>query len=302
VVTRAKLPSVLRRVPLAAAVALGALVAASITAAVAPAIEVPAAVSVPADRAASPLADLLVSDSAWLALRSYGSIDAVQGFHHELDLGSCRRRVSPSCQHSNGFAPITAFAEIELRGPGARTLIQATGYDDNDVTFADDFRAIVSLTRSLGYRQVVWVTLRENVSYDSAGHVGYSEVYIRNNAALRELVASGQYPDVAIADWAGYSRDRPEWFSDDGIHMRRLGAYAAADYISRKMAFLEGRACPNGPRPGDPLPVPCPDPDVTGPVANIAALYPVGETSPDAQFSLEWSGHGRWPNPPWWAG
>ena len=31
----------------------------------------------------------------------------------------------------------------------------------------------------------------------------------------------------------------------DGIHVRESGPWAAADYLSRKLAFLDGRACPN---------------------------------------------------------
>jgi hypothetical protein len=85
-------------------------------------------------------------------------------------------------------------------------------------------------------------------------------VFERNNATLAELVASGAYPDVVIADWATYARDRTEWFAPDGIHLRTLGTYAASDYISRKMAHLDGRACPEPVRAGVPAGGPVPRP------------------------------------------
>ena len=43
------------------------------------------------------------------------------------------------------------------------------------------------------------------------------------------------------------------------------------------MAFLEGRACPMPTSPTATPQNPCPDPDVTGPIADIAALYTIGQ-------------------------
>jgi hypothetical protein len=262
----------------------------------------PATADAPAARLDTPAPTLLTSDSAWLAVKTYGAIDAVQGFEHELALASCRRRVATSCRNYDGSVPETSYEVVARHGSEFEVLVQAAGYDDNDRDFQSDVDRTIWLARELGYRRVVWVTLRENVSYDSTGHIGYSEVYERNNATLRDMLASGQYPELVIADWADYARDRPEWFSSDGIHMRPLGAYAAADYITRKMAALEGRACPNPPAPGAPIEDPCPDPDITGPVNDIPGLYPTDRVtdSPDYGLVLVWEGHGSWPDPPWW--
>jgi hypothetical protein len=262
----------------------------------------PATTDAPAARLDTPAPTLLTSDSAWLAVKTYGAIDAVQGFEHELALASCRRRVATSCRNYDGSVPETSYEVVARHGSEFEVLVQAAGYDDNDRDFQSDVDRTIWLARELGYRRVVWVTLRENVSYDSTGHIGYSEVYERNNATLRDMLASGQYPELVIADWADYARDRPEWFSSDGIHMRPLGAYAAADYITRKMAALEGRACPNPPAPGAPIEDPCPDPDITGAVNDIPGLYPTDRVtdSPDYGLVLVWEGHGSWPDPPWW--
>jgi len=243
---------------------------------------------------------LLISDSAWLGIKTYGAIDAMQGFEHTLDLASCRRRVTASCRNYDGHVPIPLYDEVEWREGTHDTLIVATGYNDSDHNFRDDVDAIVALTRANGYRRIVWVTLRSNVSYTSPDNAGYAKVFENNNAALAELVATGRYPEIVIADWATYAGDRPQWFAHDGIHLRSHGPWAAADYVSRKMAFLDGRGCPMPLRRGVAPEVPCPDPDVTGPVVNLLGIYPIGEPNPTTGFFMEWEGSGSWPDQPWW--
>ncbi len=259
-----------------------------------------ATVTQPAVRLESHDRALLVSDSAWLGIKTYGAVDSVQGFEHMLDLASCRRRVTTSCRNYNGFVPMPLLDEVEWRRGVYNTLIVATGYNDSDHDFRDDVEAIVGLTRANGYDRVVWLTLRSNVTYQSPGDAGFAEVFRRNNETLVELAESGDYPELIVADWATYARDRPEWFANDGIHLRRAGPFAAGDFVSRKMAFLDGRPCPVPDRVGEPVSDPCPDPDVTGAIADIDGLYPVGEPYPAAPFVLEWEGFSAWPGAPWW--
>lgn len=249
----------------------------------------------PPDRA------LLISDSAWLGIHFYGTVDAVQGFDHTLALASCRRRVVRSCTNYDGFVPATLLDVVVAEGDRYSTLIVATGYNDSDRAFADEFDTIVTTARALGYRRVVWLTLRTNgVTYESPDDYGFAAVFARNNATLSDLVASGAYPDVVIADWATYARDHTTWFADDGIHLRPPGNYAATDYISRKLAHLDGRACPE-PLSGGVVPQdPCPDPDTTGAQVDLASVYPVDRPAPRPAFQMEFVGHGSWPEPPWW--
>lgn len=244
---------------------------------------------------------LLVSDSAWLGMYLYGGgIDAVQGFEHTLALASCRRRVVTSCRNFDGYVPIPLLDELENHPDGFTTLIVATGYNDDDRAFAAEVDTIVTRARSLGYRRVVWLTLRSNVTYVSPDDAGFAEVFGNNNAALTAIVAAGTYPELVMADWASYARDQGGWFSSDGIHLRRTGGYAAADYISRKMAFLDGRPCPQ-PIAAAELPVdPCPDPDRRAPVVDLDSLYPLDEEQPVVPFLLNFEGSGSWPEPPWW--
>lgn len=260
----------------------------------------PAVVSSPAVRLSSHDRALLVSDSAWLGIKTYGAVDSVQGFEHMLDLASCRRRVVTSCRNYNGHVPIPLAEEVAWRKGSFNTLIVATGYNDSDQNFRADVDTIVGLTRRLGYERVLWLTLRENVSYRSPGNAGFAEVFARNNTTLRELAASGAYPELVVADWAIYSHDRPEWFARDGIHLRDAGPWAAGDYVSRKIASLDGRPCAMPLQPGAPVPDPCPDPDATGAIVDVYGVYPLDRPAPRDPFVLEWEGFSSWPGPPWW--
>lgn len=286
----------MRRRALLAVVVATALTAAGVAAA-------PGAVTVdePAVRLDPPDRALLVSDSAWLGIHFSGTVDAVQGFDHTLALASCRRRVVPSCRNYDGFVPVTLLELLRDVGDRYSTLIVATGYNDSDRGFAAEVDTIVATARSLSVRRVVWLTLRtEGVTYQSPGDLGFAAVFERNNATLRAIEASGRHPDLVVADWSGYARDVPDWFAPDGIHLRTVGTYAASDYVSRKIAHLDGRACPQpvaaGVAPADP----CPDPDVTGPVVDLASVYPLDRPAPRPAFAMEFVGHGSWPDPPWW--
>jgi len=264
------------------------------------AVDTAATVSEPAERVEQHDRALLISDSAWLGIKTYGAADSIQGFEHMLDLASCRRRVVTSCRNYDGHVPIPLLDEVAWRAGSYTTLIVATGYNDRDHNFRDDVDTIVGLARTNGYDRILWLTLRSNVSYESPGDAGYAAVFARNNATLAELAGSAAYPELVMGDWATYARDRPDWFASDGIHLRRAGPFAAGDYVSRKMAFLDGRACPQPTGPGAVPQDPCPDPDVTGAVVDVDAVYPVGEPAPAATFVLEWEGMSSWPEPPWW--
>jgi hypothetical protein len=243
---------------------------------------------------------LIVSDSASLGIKTYGAKDALRGVDHVMDLASCRRRVVESCRNYDGHVPITLLDEMNTHGRHFHTLFVATGYNDSDRNFLAEVDTIVRRARELGYERVVWMTLRSNVAYESNGDYGRAEVYRNVNAALRGLVAAGKYPELVIADWATYARDRSEWFASDGIHVRGAGPWAAADFFSRKLAFLDGRPCPMPAAPGAVPADPCPDPDAAAPTVDLHGIYPVGEPNPTAGFFMEWEGSSDWPATPWW--
>ncbi len=225
-----------------------------------------------------PYRAVVVGDSAISALRWVPRAEgAVVGFEHTLDLESCRRLWYRSCYGREGRLPPTVYEALDIHGPKYSTLVVATGYNDGSPGFGDSFTAVVGRARQLGYTRIVWWTLRSDVDYVSPGSISNHVTFAANNRTVVDLLATGAYPDVVLADWGGYTADKAEWFVTDGVHYRAVGAWAAADYLTRKMAYLEGRACPVPDSPTADVADPCPDPDVTGPVADIEALYPIGE-------------------------
>jgi hypothetical protein len=162
-------------------------------------------------------------------------------------------------------APPTAYESVGAHGPGFAVLVVAVGYNDLAEVTASSFERVVERAREMGYRRIVWWTLR-----------AVDRGFASRNTVIRAELASGRFPDVVLADWDRYTTGVPQWFTDDGVHFRPIGAWAAADYMSRKLAFLEQRPCPAPLAPDAAPQTPCPDPDVTGPIAAIELLYPVG--------------------------
>jgi hypothetical protein len=263
-----------------AAVVVAALASSSVVvhaAVTTPTIDRPATAGAAARRVSPPSVTLVVGDSAIAALRWVpGAENAVVGFDHELDLESCRRLTAPSCFGREGRQPPTALDVVRAGGLMFDTVVVATGYNDDAAGFEASFRTIVAQARSNHVERIVWYSLRSDVDYVSPGSLGYHTIFAANNATLRRLLSSGEFPDVVLADWDRYTAGHPEWFTTDGVHYRTLAAWIGADYLSRKLAFLDGRPCPLPTSPGGVPDRPCPDPDVTGPVADVAALYPIG--------------------------
>jgi len=224
-----------------------------------------------AERLGPPVRALVLGDSALASLRwATGAANAVTGFEHTLDLETCRRLFTLSCPGRTGAPPPTAYEALAAHGGAYDTLVLAVGYNEFPAYMAESFVRVVERARSLGYRRIVWWTLRNRGPSTNAG---------RNDRTVRDLVAGGGYDDVVIADWARYSSSHPEWFVADGVHHQLVGAYAAADYLSRKLAAVEGRPCPLPVRPGAATPAVCPDPDLAAPSVALAAMYAIGRES-----------------------
>jgi hypothetical protein len=209
---------------------------------------------------------VMVSDSAFAGIRWNGALGWLRGAAFDARLESCRRVIGASCRGREGYAPRTAVAEMESLPPGAyRIAVIATGYNDFASLFPAGVDQVVRIARSKGVERVVWMTHRENVTYRSPGGASYAEVFRSHNRALRNAVASGLYPELSLADWSTYSANRSWWFTADGVHLTSSGARAAAEYTSRKLAWMERRPCPSGiggpSTPGGW----CADPDATGP-------------------------------------
>ena len=74
-----------------------------------------------------------------------------------------------------------------------------------------------------GVRRVVFVNLKESRSWEGS-----------NNTVLSEGVA--RYSNTVLVDWHAASVDRPDFFWDDGIHLRPEGAQYYAQLIAASVA------------------------------------------------------------------
>ncbi|MGH9134286.1 MAG: hypothetical protein ACRDZZ_10150, partial [Ilumatobacteraceae bacterium] len=194
-------------------------------------------------------------------------------FDPVYEAASCRTLGVPSCGRPP--VPPNSVETIDAAIGRFDVVVIMAGYDEWWTTFPSSFDAVNAASRAKGARRIVWLNYREGVGYIAPDGSTANEAFVRNNQTLRDKVASGTDPDVVIADWYGYTSTSTTqtWITSDGIHLTFRGAYGVADYISRTLANLEGRPCPQPWFVGGPLDAPCPDPDAHGPPADVVALY-----------------------------
>lgn len=235
-----------------------------------------ASASALATRVAVPESVLVIGDSSSASLRWVpGAATALRGATIVLDLESCRRLVDRSCRGREGRTPPNALEALKNNGDVNTTLVVATGYNDTAIAHERAFPTILAEAERLGYRRVIWLTLRSDVDYVAPSDTGNHQEFAAANRVLARLARGSTPVEVILGDWGGYTADHHEWFTADGVHHRASGAWAFADYLSRMLAYLDGRPCPT---PTEPFTIPddpCPNPDATGPIADIDALYPV---------------------------
>ena len=214
---------------------------------------------------------LLVGDSTMLAIRRYGALDALRGFDATYEAASCRTLGVPSCGPEP--KPTNALEVIRSASGPFDVVVVMAGYDEWWTSFPTSFDAVVDAARSQGAEHIVWLTFREGVGYTAPDGSTANEAFVKNNGTLREKVASGAYPDVMLAEWYAYTTPPGDWLALDGIHITEPGAFGLADYLSRIVAFLDGRPCPVPLEIGEPVASPCPHPDTHPRPADIASLY-----------------------------
>jgi hypothetical protein len=222
-----------------------------------------------------PVRALLVGDSTMAGIRWYGSsrVALAGDVAYALDAESCRRLAQPSCRSREGGYPSTVAQVVAGSTGPVDVLVVQAGYDDAPTTFAASFERVVTAARSKGIGQIVWLMYRSSASYVFAGfNRSLGNGYAAMNTTLRDLVASGAYPEVILADYERYTSQASTWFEPDGIHLTRVGAYGTADYIARHIAAANALPCPAPTAPGGSPARWCPVPDAQPPV-DVVSLY-----------------------------
>jgi hypothetical protein len=215
---------------------------------------------------------LLIGDSTLLAIDHYDAYRALQGFDYVFDAKSCRTLGIPSC--GNRPLPPNAVEAINNSDGTFDDVVIMAGYDEWWNSFPRSFDKVVAAARAKGARTIVWLTYREGVPYKLLTGERADEAFIKNNETLRDKVASGQFPDVVLAQWYPHVPSRIGWMTEDGIHLTVKGALGVADYISRWVAHVEGLPCPQPVIPGGTIEPVCSNPDPQPPIVELMALYP----------------------------
>jgi hypothetical protein len=247
----------------------------------APATDTIAVSVTPASASASRV--LLIGDSTLLAVGRYRALAAFRGFEAVYNAESCRTLGVPSC--GDPPVPLNAVETINAAEGTYDMVVIMAGYDEWWISFPTSFDKVVEVSRAKGADHIIWLNYPEGVGYTAPDGSTANEAFVKNNQTLRDKVASGNFPDVVLADWFGYTaaaRQSPsvtprgttqQWLTDDGIHLTDEGAYAVADYISRTIAHIEGRPCPAPWEPDGTIDDPCPSPDGHSPVVDVWAIY-----------------------------
>jgi hypothetical protein len=214
---------------------------------------------------------LLIGDSTLLAVDRYNGYRALRGFDYVFDAKSCRTLGIPSCGRRP--LPPNAVEAIGAADGNFDYVVVMAGYDEWWTSFPDSFDDVVAAARDKGSRRVIWLTYREGVTYKLLTGEPADEAFVKNNQTLRDKVASGAFPDVLLATWYPHVPADNGWLSRDGIHLTLDGALGVADYISRWIAYVEGRPCPMPPVRGGTVGATCPNPDTQPAIADVTGLY-----------------------------
>ena len=183
---------------------------------------------------------------------------------------SCRLLAIPSCGRNP--AP-NAVAVIDGAEGNFDIVVIMAGYDQWYTTFGDSFDQVVASSRAKGTKRIIWLSYPEGVDYLLPDGTPGNDSLVNINQIMRDKLATGAFPDVLIADWFHYASALADWFNKDDIHLSPTGATGVADYISREVAFAASLPCPMPREPGVPVETPCPNPDASGPLADVVALY-----------------------------
>ena len=214
---------------------------------------------------------LLIGDSTLQAVQRYERLHVLLGMDPVYEARSCRLLAVPSCGDN---PPPNAVEVIDAAEGAFDMVVIMAGYDEWYTTFADSFDQVVAPARAKGAKRIIWLSYPENVDYLLPDGTPGNESLVNVNQIMRDKVATGAFPDVVIADWFNYaSAAAAGWWNGDDIHLSPTGATGVADYISRKVAFTASLPCPMPRELGGAPEAPCPDPDATGPVLDVAALY-----------------------------
>jgi hypothetical protein len=162
----------------------------------------------------------LIGDSVATALPgdSFAAQTLRQGVDLDLQVAPCRRLVYPSCPPN----PPNTMDLIKQYGSAlGPNIVMVVGYNEFADQWADAVDKTLDAFERIGVDHVFWLTM--------IGHMPY----LKMNDELK--AAAEKHPKLTVVDWYVYSRNHPDWFQDDGLHLGGIGAQAMATLIRKKL-------------------------------------------------------------------
>jgi hypothetical protein len=175
----------------------------------------------------------LIGDSTLSGVRWFEAYGALDRFSYVFDAESCRRTIERSCWSREQRRSDNAMTVLrEYSGQWGEVLVMMTGYNDSAAGFGDAVEQIVAEAESQGIATVLWLTLRtDDVNYEEPLHLANGATYRDANRTLYAKAAAlgGR---LQLADWAGYTTGKSDWFESDGAHLTIDGARAVTTFIA----------------------------------------------------------------------
>jgi hypothetical protein len=215
-------------------------------------------------RAANPPRITVIGDSIMSGVdwNETPSATLRQGLDVQMEVGICRRVEGESCPFDGGEVPTLVDLVPELGSSIAKTVIVEVGYNDPADAFAGEVDDALQALFRAGVTRVLWVNMRE-----AQGQ------YPAMNSDL--VAAAERYPQVTVIDWNAYSKDHPDWFQTDGMHLLESGGEGLATLLHDAVTQLVLTPAP--PVPLFPVPAPVAPPLVLPasvlPVARVGTYY-----------------------------
>jgi Putative Ig domain len=162
----------------------------------------------------------LIGDSVMTAVLWYAAPLSImeQDIDLRMEVAVCRTLEGESCP-DNGVRPPTLLDLVATLGPAlGQTVIVVVGYNDPPDTFPQAVEDSIEALLRAGVTRILWANLTEA-----------RPLYPAMNQELVDAARS--HPELTVLDWDGYSRNHPEWFQNDGIHLLPEGGIAMATFL-----------------------------------------------------------------------
>ena len=170
----------------------------------------------------------MIGDSVAASIEYTDTARAIlaSGVDLRLEMAPCRRVGQASCSYQ-GVRPLTVIDLVPTLGDAlGPTVVVAVGYNDYEAAYPGDIEDALAVLRKAGVTRVLWLTLHEA-----------RPAYAAMNDAIH--AAAAHHPELAVVEWQVYSRSHPDWFQEDGIHLKKDGADAMATLVHSTLVDLD---------------------------------------------------------------